>query len=413
LFDLALVHAGELVTCAGGSGTAEEGLGIVEDGALLVSGGRIVWTGTTRQLRQKSTGKVERTVDARGHLVTPGLVDPHTHAIFAGSREDELERKASGESYISILAGGGGILRTVRETRASTTTELVGASRARLDQLMMNGVTTMEVKTGYGLDLAGESHILAAIRRLKEESAVELIPTFLGLHAKPPGFRDVGGYVDFVTRKVLPAVARRRDRPVFSDSFCEEGVFTASECSRYLRASKDLGFRLKIHADEFAESGGAALAAEVGCVSADHLGRSSATGIGAMAKKGVTAVLLPGTSLYSSIPYADARGIMAAGCRVALGTDLSPNSWVESPQFVMSLACTGMKMTPAQALLGFTKHAAEAVARDDLGALAIGTQADFVVHRVPSYRFLPYRVGGSYVNAVFKRGKQIYGSGEN
>jgi imidazolonepropionase len=413
LFDLALVHAGELVTCAGESGTAEEDLGVVEDGALLASGGRIAWIGTTRQLRQKSVDKAERTVDALENLVTPGLVDPHTHAVFAGSREDELEKKISGESYMSILAQGGGILRTVRETRASSIAGLVRESRTRLDQLLVNGVTTMEVKTGYGLDFAGESRILAAIRRLKAETAVELVPTFLGLHARPPGESGSYGYVDTVIRKVLPAIAERNDRPVFSDSFCEEGVFTAAECSRYLRASRDLGFGLKIHADEFAESGGAALAAEVGCVSADHLGRSSGTGIRAMAERGVIAVLLPGTSLFSSIPYADARGISAAGCKVALGTDLSPNSWVESPQLVMCLACTGMKMSPAQALLGFTKYAAQAVARYDLGMLAVGSHADFVVHSVPSYRFLPYRVGGSYVRKVFKRGRQVYSAGED
>ena len=384
----------------------------MDDGALLVAGGRVAWKGTTKQLRQKSLGKVRRTVDAGGGLVTPGFVDPHTHLVFAGSREDELERKAAGESYISILSGGGGILRTVRETAASTVAELADESWGRMDQLMKNGVTTAEVKTGYGLDLAGESHMLAAIRRLRRASALELIPTFLGLHAKAPRFKDAKGYVDFVTREVLPAIAGMRDRPVFSDCFCEDGVFTEDECERYLRASRDLGFALKIHADEFAESGGAAVAAELGCVSADHLGRGSVEGIRAMAKRGVTAVLLPGTSLYSSIPYADARGIRAAGCSVALGTDMSPNSWVESPQFVMSLACTAMKMTPAQALLGFTKYAAKAVARDDLGRLAEGSRADFVVHEVPSYRFIPYRVGGSYVRSVFKGGRRVYVSGE-
>ncbi len=399
-----MVHAGELVTCAGRGETAEEELAIVQDGALLVTKGRVVWTGTTRQLLQKALGKVRKIIDAQGNLVTPGFVDPHTHLVFAGSREDELARKASGESYISILAGGGGILRTVKETKDSTIAALARESEARLGQVMKNGVTTAEVKTGYGLDLAGETKMLAAIRRLERSSPVELIPTFLGLHAKPPRFKDSKSYAEHVIRDILPSVAAGRDRPVFSDCFCEEGVFSATECSNYLRESKNLGFKLKIHADEFAESSGAELAAELECVSADHLGRSSASGIRAMAKQGVTAVLLPGTSLYSSIPYADARSIIAAGCRVALGTDLSPNSWVESPQFVMSLACTAMKMTPAQALLGFTKRAAEAVAREDIGVLAEGSQADFVIHGVSNYRFIPYRVGGSYVRMVFKRG---------
>ena len=413
MFDLALIHAGELVTCAGRGGTAEEELEVVEDGALLVAKGKVVWTGTTRQLLQKNLGKAKKSIDAQGSLVTPGFVDPHTHLVYAGSREDELERKAAGESYISILAGGGGILRTVRETRASSAAALASESVGRLSQLMKNGVTTAEVKTGYGLDLAGETKMLAAIRRLGRVSPVELIPTFLGLHARPPEFRDSKEYADHVTRDILPAVAAERDRPIFSDCFCEAGVFSAAECSAYLRASRSLGFRLKIHADEFAESGGAGVAAELGCVSADHLGRSDISGARAMANQGVTAVLLPGTSLYSSIPYADARGIIAAGCRVALGTDLSPNSWVESPQFVMSLACTGMRMTPAQTLLGFTKHAAAAVARSDIGVLAEGSQADFVIHGVPGYRFIPYRVGGSYVLSVFKRGRLVYDSGES
>ncbi|MDE1852182.1 MAG: imidazolonepropionase [Thaumarchaeota archaeon] len=406
--DLALVNALELVTCGGQGETADEELGVIEDGALLVEGGRVSWVGSTKELKGKSFGRAKRTVDARGCLVTPGFVDPHTHLAFAGSREDELERKTTGETYRSILDSGGGILRTIQETRAASAATIAEESGGRVAQLLGNGVTTVEVKSGYGQRLADELKMLEAVGRLKKASDVEIIPTFMGLHAKPPEFRTTREYVDYAVRQMLPAVSVARTRPLFSDCFCETGIFSREECSKYLKASGASGLLLKMHADEFAESGGASLAAELGCVSADHLGRAGSEGIGEMARRGVAAVLLPGTSLYSSIPYADARGIIEAGCHVALGTDLSPNSWIESPQMVMSLACNGMKMTPAQALLGFTRNGARAVARKDLGFLGVGSSADFVVHSLPGYRYLPYRVGGRYVQRVFKRGKEVH-----
>lgn len=413
MHDLALVNAGELVTC-NGSGTADEDrLGIIRDGALVINKGRVVWVGTTKELRRKTFGKPTRTVDAHHNLVTPGFVDPHTHLVFAGSREEELERKIRGESYTSILASGGGILRTLRDTRQATAARISQESEERLTQLMKNGVTTVEVKTGYGQRLADEMKLLDAIGRLRRNSSVELIPTFLGLHATPPEFKNSNEYVDYAVREMLPAVARAKERPTFSDCFCEDGVFSRDECSRYLRASRELGFACKIHADEFSESGGASLASGARCVSADHLGKSDPSGIQAMANRGVAAVLLPGTSFISSIPYANAPNILAAGCSVALGTDLSPNSWVESPQFVMSLACNGMKMTPAQALLGFTRSAAKAIARDDLGFLGVDSAGDFVIHSLPGYKFLPYRIGGQYVQKVFKGGKEVFSSREN
>ena len=406
--DLTLINAGELVTCRGSGETAEDRLGVIEDGAMIIDGGKVVWAGTTRELKRKSPGKPRRTVDAEGDLVTPGFVDPHTHLVFAGTREDELERKTSGESYASILASGGGILRTMRETGDASPARIAKESKGRLAQLLRNGVTTAEVKSGYGQDLEGELKMFEVIDVLRRSAPVELIPTFLGLHAKPPRFGTAAEYADHVIRGVLPEIVKVRTMAVFSDCFCEEGVFSRADCSRYLRASRDHGFMLKAHADEFADSGGASMAAELGCVSADHLGKSAPSGIKEMARRGVTAVLLPGTSLCSNIPYADSAGIVGAGCTVALGTDLSPNSWIESPQMVMSLACNGMRMTPAEALLGFTRNAARAVSRSDLGSLTPGSAADFVVHSLGGYRFLPYRVGGSYVKRVFKRGKEVH-----
>jgi imidazolonepropionase len=411
--DLVVVNAGQLVTCDGKGDEAERKLGIVEDGAIVVEKGKVAWVGTTKELRRSTFGKSGRTVDANGGLVTPGFVDPHTHLVFAGSREDELERKISGETYTEILQSGGGILRTVRETRRASVSQIASESQERLGQLLSNGVTTAEVKTGYGLDLRQELKLLSAIRRVQSRSPVGVVSTFLGLHAKPEGFETSKEFASYAIKEMLPPVAKMKSPPRFSDCFCEDGVFSKDDCRRYLRASLALGFRGKIHADEFSDSGGASLAAEMGCVSADHLGKSNSLGIRSMARKKVTAVLLPGTSLYSSIPFADARSILKAGCQVALGTDLSPNSWVESPQFVMSLACIGMRMTPAQALLGFTAYAASAIDREDIGRLAVGSSADFVVHNVPSYKFLPYRLGGKYVRSVFRRGRLVYSAKEN
>lgn len=400
-----LVHAGELVTMGDGK---EGGLGIIEDGALVAEGGRISWVGTTKELGRKSFGKASRRVDAGGHLVTPGFVDSHTHALFAGSREDELGRKATGETYMEILSSGGGILRTIKETRRAPMAVLLQQTGERLGRLLRNGVTTVEVKTGYGQSLGSELKLMGVLAKLSKTAKMEVVPTFLGLHAKPPEFRSSSDYAKHATDVILPAVAKLKMKPMFSDCFCEEGVFSTADCSRYLRASKSLGFRLKVHADEFSDSGGASLAARLRCVSADHLGRSSEEGIRSMGKAGVTAVLLPGTSLYSGIPFAEAKKIGAAGCSVALATDLSPNSWVESPQFVMGLACTAMRMTPAQALRGFTVNAAKALGRSDIGRLVPGCRADFLIHGMPNHMFLPYRIGSSYLERVFKDGAEAY-----
>ena len=400
--DLAVVNAEELVTLQADDGS----LGIIENGALVAKDGRVAWTGSTAEFKRKSFAKPKKLVDANGKLVTPGFVDPHTHLVFAGSREGELERKIAGESYVGILSGGGGINRTVAETRKASRARLVAEASGRLEQLVRNGVTTAEVKTGYGQSLASELKMLDVIKSLDETGPIELVPTFLGLHAKPPEFKNADEYVDYAIKTMLPEIAKRK--PAFSDCFCEDGVFSGEQCTRYLRASKAQGLALKMHADEFADSGGASLAAEMGCTSADHLGKSGRAGIEEMARRDVTAVLLPGTSLYSAIGYADAKMIAGAGCSIALGSDLSPNSWIESPQLVMMLACSAEKMTPADALRGVTVNAARALGRDDIGRLSVGEKADFVVHDLPSYRFLPYRVGGNYVSAVFKEGREVY-----
>jgi imidazolonepropionase len=382
-------------------------LGIISDGAVVIDRGKIVWTGTTADFRKLDVHPA-KIIEASQKTVTPGLIDPHTHLAFAGSREDELAKKARGSTYLEILQRGGGIARTIRATREATESEILTQTRERLRQLLRNGVTSVEVKTGYGQDLVNELKLLRVIDRLAEDGILDVTSTFLGLHSVPSEFKSSSDYVRYVKKVVLPEVCARTRKPAFADCFCEEGVFSYEECQGYLKTSRSLGLQLKIHADEFTDSNGARLAAEADCVSADHLGRSSVVGLNKMGKKGVIAVILPGTSLYSGIKPANVKEVLQSGCKIALGTDLCPNSWIESPQIVMALACTMLRLPPELALLGFTRNAAAAIAREDLGTLALGNVGDLVIYDFPSYEFLPYRVGGSYVNTVIKRGHVVY-----
>ncbi|MEM0117833.1 MAG: imidazolonepropionase [Conexivisphaerales archaeon] len=407
--DISLYNAGELVTMNGkeGGSDGEETLGIIHDGAFIVREGRFAWVGTTQELKEKGH-KSSIIIDANGQVVLPGLIDPHTHLIFAGSREDELERKIKGESYMDILRSGGGINRTLVMTRAATEEQLLTLAYNRIKQLISSGVTTVEVKTGYCQQLEGELKLLRVISRLNRECGIDVIGTFLGLHTLPPEFRSGEEYTSYVMKVMLPNVAASEARPVFADCFCEEGLFSSALCERYLNLSSQMGFKLKIHADEFSDAHGAEVAARTGCTSADHLENSSSEGLKMMATKGVTAVLLPLTAFYSRIRQPNFKRIKESGCTFALGTDLCPNSWVESPQLVMAFACVELGMTPAEALAGFTTGAARALSLNDRGAIKEGNLADFAMYEMPSYRFLPYRIGGSYVRSVYKRGIRIY-----
>lgn len=409
---VALINA-ELVTCRGRGGRDEQNpVGVIDDGALFARQGKVVWVGPTKELRRKSWGKASKVVDAEGSLVTPGLVDPHTHVLFAGTREDELDRKARGETYAQILESGGGITRTMRETKAASSSRIISESMARLNQLKAAGVTTVELKTGYGDDTREELRALELISRLGKMSGIDVVPTFLGLHAVPSGAKRPD-YVRRVIGETLPAVAAGKFRPEFADCFCEEGVFSAKECGSFLKAARVLGIKRKIHADEFSDSGGAAIAAANGCTSADHLGYARRGSGRLMANAGVVVVVLPMTSLNSKAKFADVKSLHADRCRVALGTDLSPNTWVESPQSVMGLACSALNMTADESLRGFTTEAAAAIAKTDVGRLEAGCKADFVVHSYNDYRSIPYRIGGRYVKEVYKAGRMTWRSEQN
>jgi imidazolonepropionase len=382
-------------------------LGIVPDGAVYMEDGRIREVGDTRDVL-RVRGDVKDLIDATGKVVLPGFVDAHTHAAFAGSRHGELAWKSEGLSYQEIAARGGGILRTVRDTRAASRETLVAATRKRLDGMLRFGTTTAEVKSGYGLTTESEVGILQAIDELSASHPIGLVSTFLGAHAVPPEFEGrADAYADLVADEMVPSVSSRTGAR-FCDVWVEDGYFTGGQARRILAAAKGHGLDAKVHADELSDAGGAALAAEVGAVSADHLLHASEAGLRAIADAGVVGVLLPATSLASNLPFADARRIITAGVPVALGTDLSPATWNESMQSVLALATHGLGMYPEEAVTAATVNAAFAIGKGtEVGTLEPGRAADLLVLDADSVGHLGYRLGGNLVEKVVKSGRIV------
>lgn len=376
----------------------------------MISDGAIVDVGKTETVLKDNKSMGVEKVDASGRLVMPGFVDAHTHLVFAGSREFELEMKIKGKSYMEIMREGGGIYRTVRDTRAESAEGLYSQAALRLENMIAHGSTTIEAKSGYGLDLENEIKILETILKLGEDYPADIIPTFLGAHAVAPEFEGrPDEYIQFIVGEVLPEVSRK-GLATFCDVFCEKGVFTVEQSRKVLLSAKELGMGLKVHADEFSTTGGAELAAEVGAISADHLAKPSDDGIMAMARKDVVGVLLPGTP-YSSMlgQYADGRRLIDLGVPVALATDLNPNSWNESMQFVISLACYKMRMSPAEAITAATINAAAALGLDKrIGSIERGKRADIIILDVPSHAHIPYRFGTNLCSLVVKDGKKVW-----
>jgi imidazolonepropionase len=389
-------------------GPAMRALPITPDGALVINDGMIDWIGPTAGLPPLPADA--EVIDAAGQVVLPGFVDSHTHLIFAGSREDEFEQRLQGLSYQEIAERGGGINSTVRRVRAASKEELKALARPRLRRLLQHGVTTVEVKSGYGLTVADEVKCLEAVAELNAEGPWDLVPTFLGAHAVPPEYcSDRDGYLRLLLDDMLPAVARGR-LAEFCDVFCESGVFSVEESRRILARARDLGLRLKLHADELTPLGGAELAAQLGAASADHLLCVTDAGIDALAAAGTVATLLPGTAFFLGVPYAPARRLIERGVPVALASDCNPGTCpTENLPLVGAMACTQMKMLPAEAVNALTLNAAAALGRSDrLGSLEPGKQADLIICDVPDYRHLFYHFGINHVRRVIKRGRVVH-----
>jgi len=398
--DILIKNASELVTLKGPNTPRTKqqmsNLSIINNGSVAINDGKIVEVGKNLEY------SAEKTIDAVGKTVMPGFVDSHTHLVFAGSREFELDMKLKGFSYMDILKKGGGIFYTVDKTRKASNDSLLKQSIRRLDMMLLHGTTTCEAKSGYGLDTETEIKILKVQKQLQKTHPMDIVSTFLGAHAIPKEL-DSDDYVDLVIDEMLP---KTKGLAQFCDVFCEKGVFTVEQSQRILEAGKEYGLAPKIHADEIVDTGGAGLAAEVGAVSADHLLMSSDKGLKAMASSGVIGVLLPGTPFSLMMKdYSDARKMIDFGVPVALATDLNPNCWTENMQFMIQLACLNMKMTPAEAITAATFNSACAIGVNDrIGSLESKKQADIIILNCPSYMFIPYHFGVNLVETVIKNG---------
>jgi imidazolonepropionase len=431
-----LVHSGaQLVTCASPDrpkrGRAMADVGLIPDGAVAVEDGRIVACGPTPEVRADYSGR--DTLDASDRVICPGLVDCHTHLVYAGDRVGEFDMRIRGATYMEILQAGGGILSTVKATRAATVEQLVAAARPRLDTMLALGTTTAEVKTGYGLDTRSELKMLETMAVLAGGKGilnagspprghpVELVPTFLGAHAVPAEYQGrADEYLDLVVEEMLPAVSAwyggspfaggGGQMSLFCDVFCEEKVFDRFQSERVLRAGLERGLPAKIHADEFCSLGGAALAAELGAVSADHLDVTPADEIAALAASDTVGVVLPAVNFnLGSAHFADARAMIDAGMALSLATDLNPGSApCPSLPLVMAIACRYQRLLPAEALNACTINAAHAIGLGDrIGSIEVGKQADMLILNRADYRHLAYQFGAVPVERVMKRGRLV------
>jgi imidazolonepropionase len=398
-----------LVTCRGEGvkkGSEMLDAGVIQDGYVVIEEGRISAVGEGEGYREY-IGPSDRVMDGRGKTVTPGLIDSHTHVVYAGSREFELPLKLAKVGYIDILKAGGGILSSVRQTRAASFQDLVSQSENRLDLMLTHGTTTIESKSGYGLDLETEMKMLRVNKALNESHPMDIVSTFMGAHAIPLEFKDDReGYIRLIIEEMMPKI-KEENLAEFADCFCEEGVFDVEETRRILNAAKAAGFKIKLHADEVVSTGGAELAGELKAVSAEHLVAASAAGMKAMADNNVIAVLLPTTSFYLMLgKFADARKMIELGVPVALATDCNPGtSPTESLQTVMTYACFGLKMMPEEIINAVTLNAACAIGRErEIGSIEAGKKADIVIFDAKNLNYLIYHFGINAVDTVIKDG---------
>lgn len=408
---LILKNASQVVTCSGF--TAKKGksamndIGLIENAHVVVVDGKIAAVGQSIDFSQYPEAEV---IDCSGKTVMPGFVDSHTHFVFGGYRDDEYSWRLRGDSYMDIMNRGGGIANSVNATRAATSEELFAVGKKRLDSMVKFGVTTVEGKSGYGLDHETEIKQLEVMAKLKESHSMDIVTTFMGAHSVPVPYKGRGGeFIDFLINEVMPEV-KEKQLAEFCDIFCEQNVFSIEESRKLLNAAKAMGFKTKIHADEIVQLGGAELAAEVGCTSADHLLQASDEGILKMAQNDVIATVLPCTAFSLREHFARARKMIDDGCAVAVATDFNPGScFTESVPLAIALCTLNMQMSIEEVVTALTINGAAAVGRaDKVGSLDVGKQADIVIHEFPSYKFLPYHIGVTTVEKVIKKGRLIY-----
>ena len=413
-------NAAQLVTLKGSSDTPRvraemSELGMIENGSIWIEDGTIQAVGTDAELAAKYKPRLAEAevIDASGKLVTPGLVDPHTHLVFAGSRENEFNMRLQGATYMEIMNAGGGIHATTRATKAAAREELFHQSYQRLNQFLRHGVTTVEAKSGYGMDWETELKQLEVAKQLNEQHVIDVVPTFMGAHAIPEDYkRRPDEFVKLLVEEMIPKVAEL-GLAEFNDVFCEKGVFTPKQSRVILEVGKCHGLIPKIHADEIEPYEGAELAAEVGAISADHLLKASEQGMKAMAEKGVVGVLLPGTAYFLMAESANGRKMIDLGVPVALSTDCNPGSSpTVSLPFIMNLGCLKMGMTPAEVITAATINAAHAINRGhEIGSLEVGKKADVTIFNVENYMKLQYLYGVNHTDTVVKNGQVVVRGG--
>ena len=410
--DLIIKNIGKLVTMEGSflpkTGKEMNELTILENAYIAVVEGKIFKVGTGEDYKAL-VGENTIIDDASGMLVTPGLVDSHTHLVHGGSRENEFSKKLNGVPYIQILQEGGGILSTVNSTKKATFDELYKKAKKSLDRMLEFGVTTVEEKSGYGLELETEVKQLQVAHKLDKDHPVDLVHTFLGAHAVPVEYKSNSeAYIKLLVEEIMPKV-KELDLAEFCDVFCEEGVFSVEESNYILSKAKEMGYKLKIHADEIVPIGGAELAAKLGCISADHLMAASEQGLKDMAEKGVIANILPGTSFNLNKPSADGRKMIDLNVPISLSSDYNPGSCPsENLQLVMQLGCLNLKMTPNEVLTAVTINAAHCVDRaTEIGSIEVGKKADIAVFDAPNVEYLMYHFGINHIDRVYKEGRLV------
>lgn len=399
-------NIGQLITVDPARMTVANPLGILENGAILFENGKIAWLGATEEINRADYPNADW-IDAKGKVVLPGLIDSHTHTIFAGDRANEFEMRLQGKTYLEIAQSGGGILKTVQATRNASEAELSRLTLQRLKRMLALGVTTVEIKSGYGLDFNSEMKCLNVLKSLRHQAPLSIVPTYMGGHDIPPEYQGkTDSYVDLLCNEQIPLVAEQ-GLAEFCDVFCEKGYFDIDQSQRILETAQKYGLKLKIHAEEFCNLGGAQLAGELKATSADHLLHISDEGIEALKTGGTVATLLPGTAFYLRIKdYAPAIKLIAAGVPVALATDFNPGSCViDNLQLIMALACLQMNMPPVEVIKAVTLHAAMALnLQKDRGSLAVGKRADVALFDIHSYNDLLYRVGSNLLTDVYVAG---------